>query len=390
MKRNKFGVVVGLLLAVFAKTTWAYPPYNAAVLYYRTFLLMEYANDSDVRSAMVDYANGKIPLDENVERVIKRHKRAIGLLSDASTVEHCDWGVDYSKGVQTYLPELYLARFAAVLLVADARRLMENGEIKGGLNRLLAIHRIARHVVSDGVTIFHLVGLSMSELSNQVLANALSDNSIDEETLIWLKVEMAHAGPPKDGLRLGFRKEAESMVHSFTVERWPQFLKECPVGTENAQDLRRALEKVEPVNESFLRDTRQYYIEFMAELQAALENPFNQAHRILRTLENRPGRDLNEQSGATAAFVLTVDYAKCLCASTRTHTRFNAVRAAIELYLIKIRTGQLPDALPQDLPQDLFSGRDFSYEKNEEGFILRCQAKDPYRDMIHEYSFKVN
>ena len=110
---------------------------------------------------------------------------------------------------------------------------------------------------------------------------------------------------------------------------------------------------------------------------------------MIQALEKRPGQDLTEQPEATAAFVLMARYAKCLCVDSRAQTRLNAVKAAIELYLINIRTGQLPDALPQDLPQDLFSGRDFSYEKNEEGFILRCQAKDPYRDMIHEYSFKV-
>ena len=176
---------------------------------------------------------------------------------------------------------------------------------------------------------------------------------------------------------------------AFTMENWQQFLKECPVGTEDAQDLRRALEKVEPVNESFLRDTRQYYIEFMAELQAALENPFDQAYRMIQVLEKRPGQDLTEQPEATAAFVLMAGYAKCLCVDSRAQTRLNAVKAAIELYLINIRTGQLPDALPPGLPQDVFSGRDFAYETNEEGFVLRCHAPDPSKETIHEYSFKV-
>ena len=388
MKRNKSAVVISLLLAVFAKTTWSYPPDNAAVLYYWAFSLMVYPNDEDERSRMVEYAKGNTPLDESIEGFIKRQKRKISLLSDASTVEHCDWGMDYSIGIETYLPELHKARFAAALLAADAKRLVHGGDIKEGLERLLAIHRMARHV-SDEITIFHLVGLYMSNLSSQVMAGVLSEFTIDEEALIWLKGEIAHAGLPRGGLQSAFGNAAKAMVFAFTMENWQQFLKECPVGTEDAQDLRRALEKVEPVNESFLRDTRQYYIEFMAELQAALENPFDQAYRMIQVLEKRPGQDLTEQPEATAAFVLMAGYAKCLCVDSRAQTRLNAVKAAIELYLINIRTGQLPDALPPGLPQDVFSGRDFAYETNEEGFVLRCHAPDPSKETIHEYSFKV-
>ena len=57
--------------------------------------------------------------------------------------------------------------------------------------------------------------------------------------------------------------------------------------------------------------------------------------------------------------------------------------------MIRARTGKLPDSLPAGLPKDLFSGKDFIYEKTEEGVILRCQGKDMEIDEIHEYEFKV-
>ena len=49
----------------------------------------------------------------------------------------------------------------------------------------------------------------------------------------------------------------------------------------------------------------------------------------------------------------------------------------------------LTDALPAGLPGDLFSGKDFEYEKTAEGFILRCQGKDLSKDEIYQYEFKV-
>lgn len=51
-----------------------------------------------------------------------------------------------------------------------------------------------------------------------------------------------------------------------------------------------------------------------------------------------------------------------------------AVQAAIAVYLIKAKTGQLPQTLPADLPKDPYSGNDFEYQVTERGFILRCRA----------------
>jgi len=68
---------------------------------------------------------------------------------------------------------------------------------------------------------------------------------------------------------------------------------------------------------------------------------------------------------------------------------FNAIRAAIEIFLIKAETGQLPDALQDDLPKDPFSGQDFEYEVTEEGFSLRCWEKEISENRVWQYEFKV-
>jgi hypothetical protein len=54
----------------------------------------------------------------------------------------------------------------------------------------------------------------------------------------------------------------------------------------------------------------------------------------------------------------------------------NGIKAAVEVYLVLAKTGQLPEKLPSHLPKDPFIGRDFVYEITDEGFALRCQGKD--------------
>jgi hypothetical protein len=70
-------------------------------------------------------------------------------------------------------------------------------------------------------------------------------------------------------------------------------------------------------------------------------------------------------------------------------TLFNAIIAAVEIYIVKAKTSRLPDTLPAGLPRDLFSGKDFEYEKTKDGFILRCRGKDLDKDEFYQYEFKV-
>jgi hypothetical protein len=76
--------------------------------------------------------------------------------------------------------------------------------------------------------------------------------------------------------------------------------------------------------------------------------------------------------------------------SVRANALNNATRTAVEIYIIKTKTGKLPDALPADSPKDPFSGKDFEYEVTKKGFILRCQAEDLKKNDIHQYEFKVS
>jgi hypothetical protein len=75
--------------------------------------------------------------------------------------------------------------------------------------------------------------------------------------------------------------------------------------------------------------------------------------------------------------------------STRWNTHSNALKTAIEIYIIKAKTGKLPDSLPAGLPGDLFSAKPFQYEKSTDGFFLSCRGKDLEKDEIYKYEFKV-
>ena len=116
----------------------------------------------------------------------------------------------------------------------------------------------------------------------------------------------------------------------------------------------------------------------------------SKAYAKLDELGNKTVSDL--ESGVSEAIltaILTPALDLAYTLGIRGKSNFNAIRAAIGIYIIKAKTGKLPDTLPAGLPKDLFSGKDFEYEKTADGFILRCQGKDLSKDMFHEYEFKV-
>ena len=100
----------------------------------------------------------------------------------------------------------------------------------------------------------------------------------------------------------------------------------------------------------------------------------HEKQRELEELSAEAGIKVNDRDPMTLMPNLqTVDgmyagYVNCLA-------RVHAAQAAIAIYHVKATTGQLPQTLPEGLPKDPYSGKDFEYQVTAKGFILRCRAK---------------
>jgi len=366
---------------------WAYPPDNAAVLYYRAFLLME-SPDDDLADAVQGYGKWLIPSNERIEQFLRNHRRAIDMLAEASRIEHCDWGVDYSKGIDTLLPELSKARQATFLLLADSRQRAQSAEYSEALERCLAIHRMANHV-GQGAVISHLVEIATRALAHQGIANVLSQTHVDEPTLIWLKTGLSQAGTKRGTLKAAMQKEAETMAYSICLEGKESLISSFSPSDPNQPQQAELVAKIQKADEAFFDASRRYWFDLMATVQNVLELPFPQAYEQFKHLEEKPVEDAKQKDEALLTAVLFSAFSRCLCLDVKEATHFNALKTAIELYLINARTGRLPQELPPGLPKDLFSDRDFEYQRTKEGFVLRCRAKDPNKDQTYEYAFKV-
>jgi len=115
-------VAVLALLALLPSTqsTFAYPPDNAAVLYYRASLSYD-ANDTLMRK-LSDVVKGKVGIDDQIRDYVKNNSSAIKYFVDAGKAPNCDWGIDYSEGMALQTPRYAPLRDLAKIVLADRPR----------------------------------------------------------------------------------------------------------------------------------------------------------------------------------------------------------------------------------------------------------------------------
>jgi hypothetical protein len=375
-------IFVVLVLPISAPLVFAYPPDNAAVLYYRAFMLYE---KPDNTGPMWDYFKGNIESNEKIEQYLKKNHRIINIVIDATGIDHCDWGFDYSQGTEILLPPLHKAREIFVLLAVDARMQTQRGNYRQALERCMSIYKMARHL-NERPILSYLMATAIYAANNKCLTLVLSDMPQDIETLTWLRNEIAEFDkrPFSIGPVLDWKREAG--IISMSPEKIGNAVRS---GLDDGPFKEKVLKKILEADEQFFDRNKAYWNEYMAAVQAAFGLPYPQAYSKLKQLDEKPSKEYSKNPDATLTVAFSPTWSRIYNISTRLGSHSNAVKAAIEIYIVKAKTGKLPDSMPAGLPRDLFSGKAFEYEKTKAGFVLRCRGKDLARDINRQYEFKV-
>lgn len=381
IRTNKLtsAIFTALILLISTPLAFAYPPDNAAVLYYKAAVLYE-VND-EMADMLADLQKGNIKVNDKIREFVKKNRLIIDTVLDASEVKHCDWGMDFSQGLDMQMPPLSSLRKLARLVIADAKILAEDGDYEAALSCCMNLYKMARHI-NDRVFVSYLVGIAINGITNSCVIEIMSDMPQDMQSLTWLKNQLIQI----DSIPLSFKPailgEREAMLMFMTLEHMADVVR-------FVED-KSVKEKLLSADEAFLERNREHFKDYFAAIIAAFDMPYVEGYTALEDLVKKIEKDVKSNPDATLTGILAPATHKIFSLSTRFKTHNNAVKTAIELYIIKAKTGKLPDELPAGLPKDLFSGKDFEYEKTAEGFILLCQGRDLSRDKIYEYEFKVS
>lgn len=379
------GFVAVVLLAA-ASSTFGLPPDpdNAAVIYYQAFLLCKQPDEA-ISKSLDDFIKGSAEPSEQVERYIETSRTAIDYALMAAQRANCNWGLMYSKGYSASLPHLAQCRLLSKLIIADARLLAAKGAYREALDRSLIVKRLARHVGDDTVISF-LVATAINTLANDCIRDVLGMSPPDLQVLEWLRGQLAPASALQPSFARGLRLEQEMALQMMHMDRRDEL-----VAAMSADEGSKNSELAAKVDEPFLAKNREYYQRYMTAMQAMLAAPttYVQKYSELRKLLDGMTQEAGKNTDAVLTGVLAPALSAVYSRDVKAQAHANALRAAVELYIVRARTGALPANLPPDTPTDPFSGRQFAYEKTNTGFVLRCQGKDLDKDTTYEYAFTV-
>ena len=386
INRNMMRQMIYAIFILLASTSlvYAYPPDNAAVLYYRASL--SYTTNSAMEKKLLELIKGDIGIDEEIKTYVQSNKNWIKQFVDAGEAPHCDWGIDYSEGLATLAPPYASLRNIARIVLVQAKIAAESTDYKRALDLCLSVHKAGAHICSADILISHLVGISLNGTANQGIMDILPHISDNPEILIRLRGQVFEVSGKLPSLTASLNRDMSVCGQHIDKEKAAYILDELLLGEQISKEKARIIRQAD---ENFFKASKEYYLSHQAALLTAIELPYPESYEQLVRLGEKLGSDSKDNPNAmlTSLIVPAIDRVFCLDVKSKTH--FNAIKTAIEVYLIKARTGKLPDALPAGLPGDLFSGKAFKYEKNADGFILICRGKDLSKDKIYEYEFKV-
>jgi hypothetical protein len=319
----------------------------------------------------------------------------IQIVEAASRITRCKWGIYHSKGWGLHaLGKLQLLIW---LLEDDAKASTDAENYRMALERCLTIRRFARHLGDEGMNMHN-----MSQVADNVafrsIKNILESMPSDADTLTWLKDQLATTPGATESIVPPLEIDYELALQRLsknpkTVARIRDRFVEAATYAKDkdAGDKFKNLTNEDMI--PLIREAASMYFDpFFDSVRREIESdkPYDQTYAELKLLIYKlkasndfyviaPFCDLTYIEVAPRLYNGHVNY----------RTIINAIKAAIEIYLIVAKTGQLPETLPDGLPKDPFTGRDFVYEITNEGFALRCQGEEFLRSLNQKLEFKV-
>jgi hypothetical protein len=145
---------------------------NAALKYWEAFGLLP-ALSKDQEKLLERWH--KVPLDAAAQKLIDRSHNSRVYLQRGAKLRHCDWSLNYEDGIQLLVPHAPKSRALARLAALHARHEFEQGHGKAGVEDVIALLKMARHLKTDPIMLIQLVACSIEATAIEAAAPYLPE-----------------------------------------------------------------------------------------------------------------------------------------------------------------------------------------------------------------------
>lgn len=370
---------------------------NAALLYYQAFLRRPEPNETvDYKMHTLSY--GTKP-DRQIRTYLGQCMPVIEIVEMASRMPGCVWDV-WPEQQQSWISLRRETIYLSEIVLGDSVTLASDEKYLVALERCLTVRRLARHLtgVSESYPAIPLSTIC-DERALCTIQYVLGVMPPNADTLTWFRGQLAVAeGAPPD-----FPNRLQAYVKAYLND-----IQTNSVRRAKQKNLLVEEVKGEQAKESVKNLTDEQYLSRVGEVLQRLidrifqtvdsEMTYDEKHAQIHKIVNEP-KDADSTDPVDRAILNLIGLPlvdvdgladEWYAYQVRHQAHINGVKAAVEVYLIAAKTGELPGKLPDYLPKDPFTGRNFIYEKTDEGFALRCQGEEFLSGKNRWLEFKVS
>lgn len=362
---------------------------NAALLYYQAFLLCPEPEDIPREVGAVFHAESGGDAGK-YKKYVKDYLQVVQLVEAASKIPRCNWAIPYLQRGQVRSRIMSRTRSLVLIIGANVRILAADGDYMVALSHSLMLRRVARQIAEDpGMA--YAVPLTVERTAFLCMHLVLDVMPLDERILRFMRQQFLVEPRVFESLPAMIENDFEQMSAALRENPRDTFsnLRQKLAEKETNEAQKRKI--IALSDDEVLKLIQNAYAKFLDSVLQTVDSKmsYEQKHGRLEKLvkayqeqaENNPAWILPVQVQAEAIPDLYYSY-------TAQTALYNVYKAAVETYLIRARTGRLPAVVPDGLPKDPFTGKNFEYTATEEGFEFTHMARDN-KQGVKEYRFKV-
>lgn len=358
---------------------------NAAIIYEKAFQLIKTPQgkkDFEIIGEFISLENGKrdAKLWAQAKDAVNRNKEIISLIKEAQKRPKCRFPVDWSKGWCAEYPHLAKLRDLARYLSADILIKAKNGNMDDVVNSLLLQIRLSESVKDEHCLIPLFVRIAIDKIMSRSVYESLSYGNLNEAQAekLYIAISKFEYNSALIKALYGERVFGISMF---------QYVSQNGPGVPGGKGSYPASGKrIQPKKMKIFESDEIYYLKYMAK---QIENG-DLSYREVKIKGINVGADPNIPKYAIFSRTLipifsgvhrTRDEAIADLAGIQTLLACQAYRDRYNAYPQTLN--ELKNKISWKLPEDVFSGKDMVYKRQNNGFILYSVGPDLKDDGGH-------
>lgn len=315
--------------------------------------------------------------DPEFRAYLKQIAPLLRLVRAGTALPGCDFGRDWNRPV-TWLSGAQNLRVLARDLALEARARAADGNVRGALANVLAIHRLAGHAGAEPPIISMLVAFALDAMAAESLQQILSRDPVTPDDLAVLADW--RPTPATRWLQRALRMEEAFGVMTFCqVADWRDMdaIQE-PLGLNGWPP------NISPVYRVFLLiQDLEMYRRFMVRWQEAATESFAQREALAKQLSSRT--TAGPMGIMTRLLLPALGHVHQAASRNEAHQRL--CLAALACHRYRLRHGEFPatlESLLEDssfyVPRDPYDGRPLRMARQGKSLVLYCIGPDQQDD----------